>query len=122
MSDKRQHERVESRIRCWCEGNDVTFYARVGNLSEGGLFLSTLTPLGQGVRTRLRFQRGDQDEVAAQATVVWAREDEVHGPPGMGLAFDPLDDETTERIRRLIDKERSRRSVTAETTPTPRSV
>lgn len=122
MSDKRQHERVESRIRCWCEGEDVTFYARVGNLSEGGLFLSTLTPLGRGVRTQLRFQRDEQDEVAAQATVVWARDDELHGPPGMGLAFDPLDSDTAERIKSLVDRERSRRSVTQETTPTPRSV
>ena len=38
-NENRKSARVPTRLRCWCEGENVTVYARIGNLSEGGLFL-----------------------------------------------------------------------------------
>ena len=102
MSDNRKHLRVESRLRCWCEGENVTFYARVGNLSEGGLFLRTSTPLPAGCRTQLRLRNGDASEVVAEATVVWSREDGRESPAGMGLRFETLDEKAREKLRQLI--------------------
>jgi uncharacterized protein (TIGR02266 family) len=108
LREHRRYERVEARIKCWCEGENVTFYARVGNLSEGGLFLTTLTPLALGMRAQVRLQTEENEELATSATVVWSQEDESQGPPGMGLAFDALDEQTQERIRSLVARERSR--------------
>ncbi|MFY0576849.1 hypothetical protein ACN28S_23220 [Cystobacter fuscus] len=34
--DNRKTTRFASRLRCWCESEDITLYARVANLSEGG--------------------------------------------------------------------------------------
>src|SRR6185369_3065374 len=51
LAENRKTERVPSRLRCWCEGENVTVYARIGNLSEGGLFLRTSTPLERGSKT-----------------------------------------------------------------------
>jgi uncharacterized protein (TIGR02266 family) len=96
--------RVLSRLRCWCEGENVTFYARVGNLSEGGLFLRTRTPLETGAITRLRLNDGPET-VEATATVVWARADGQES--GMGLRFEALDEPGRSQLRALIEHERS---------------
>lgn len=120
-SDKRQHARVTSRLRCWCEGREVTLYARVGNLSEGGLFVKTQTPLQAGARTRLKLEEGEV-EVDAEAVVIWARDEGQGGPAGMGLAFMSLEDTAQLRLRQLIALERSRGGVTPDATDAPRSV
>lgn len=102
MADNRRHHRVSSRLRCWCEGDNITVYARIGNLSEGGLFLRTSTPLERGSRARVRF---GNEPVEAVARVVWARVEGQGGPPGMGLVFEEVDAPRIEAIRRIIHAE-----------------
>ncbi len=103
--ENRKFGRVPSRLRCWCEGENVTVYARIGNLSEGGLFLRTSTPLEQGSRTVVRF---GETNIEATAEVVWARSNEgTDGPPGMGLMFVDVDDNRLQQIRKLVEVEQS---------------
>ncbi|AGC45512.1 hypothetical protein MYSTI_04214 [Myxococcus stipitatus DSM 14675] len=103
MSDNRKSARVPTLLRCWCEADNVTLYARIANLSEGGLFLRTSTPLARGAKAVLRLTPGDHPEVQAEATVVWLRDAEDKSyPPGMGLQFEELDAETLGRLRRII--------------------
>lgn len=104
VNDLRKYPRVPARIRCWCEGENVTFYARVGNLSEGGLFLRTSTPLDTGTRTRVRLAQ-DALEVETFAVVVWSRGDGDGGPPGMGLQFEALDEPARGTLREIIARE-----------------
>lgn len=104
MKENRKHQRVNSRLRCWCEGENITVYARIGNLSEGGIFLRTSTPLARGSVARLRFGTAG---VEAPARVVWARMEGQYGPPGMGLAFENIDAGVLEAIRRLMEEDRS---------------
>ncbi|MGQ0508628.1 MAG: TIGR02266 family protein [Myxococcaceae bacterium] len=85
--ENRKHKRVHSHARCWCEGTNVTFYSRVGNVSEGGLFVSTNTPLPPGAQTRIRLELSPAESLTVSATVVWARSAGEVGPAGMGLAF-----------------------------------
>lgn len=122
QADKRQHQRVSSRLRCWCEGQEVTFYARVHNLSEGGLFLKTLTPLEEGARARLKLEDGEH-RVDAEAVVVWSQVEAANDTPaGMGLAFVELPDPAREQLRRLVGREQRRDGVTPEATAAPRSL
>ncbi len=105
-NESRKHARVGSRLRCWCEGDNVTVYAQIGNLSEGGLFLRTSTPMPKGAKAVVRL-RGGEEEVSAPVRVVWTRD--VHGPqpPGLGLEFvGEMDDRVKEAIRRIIKSER----------------
>ena len=103
MADNRKTERAASRLRCWCEGENVTVYARIGNLSEGGLFLRTSTPLERGARTVVRF---GETNIEATAQVVWARSSEgAEGPPGMGLMFVDIDEIRRKQIRQLVELE-----------------
>jgi len=103
LDDNRRFPRTPSKLRCWCEGDNVTFFARVGNLSEGGLFLRTSTPLGAGAVTRLRLRHGEAPEVEATATVVWSRAEGQES--GMGLRFESLEEPARRHLRRLIDQE-----------------
>ncbi len=108
--ETRKHVRVPSGLRCWCEGENVTFYARVGNLSEGGLFIRTNTPLPTGSRALLRLNRSGEGEVQVMATVVWASDVLDQRPAGMGLRFESLDSVTLERLRRIISLEKQGRA------------
>jgi uncharacterized protein (TIGR02266 family) len=104
LKENRKFTRVAARMRCWCEGQNVTFYARIGNLSEGGLFLRTSTPLEEGTRTVVRFAGCDEGEFSAEATVVWARGQGSLWSPGMGMRFEELDEAALETIRRIITR------------------
>lgn len=109
--ENRRHARVGTRLRCWCEGENVTVYARIGNLSEGGLFLRTSTPMPLGARTVVRFRDGDTLEVSAEATVVWTREQPGEMPAGMGLQFGPMEPQALETIRRLLEQQKAQQAV-----------
>jgi uncharacterized protein (TIGR02266 family) len=85
----------------------VTVYARIGNLSEGGLFLRTSTPLERGSKAVLRF---GEAAVEAHARVVWSRVEGQGGPPGMGLEFETVDETAKEAIRRIIETEKTTKS------------
>ena len=101
MSDSRKHDRVPCRLECTCESDNIAVYGRLGNLSEGGLFIRTITPLERGAVARLRF--GTEEGIEARATVRWARADGQGGPPGMGLSFEGMDDAARAAIRSLIE-------------------
>ncbi len=104
--DRRKNERSLSRLRCWCEGGNITLYSRIGNLSEGGMFLRTSTPMAKGERTVLRLRCPDEQEVRTEAVVVWMRErTEAEKPAGMGLRFEGLDSGALEVLRRIISRE-----------------
>jgi uncharacterized protein (TIGR02266 family) len=109
--ENRKYERAPSRMRCWCEGDNVTLYSRVGNLSEGGLFLRTSTPLQEGMRASVRLGVGEEDgasEVQTMVKVVWTRHNDKQWPSGMGLQFESLDAASLERLRQIISHERAR--------------
>jgi uncharacterized protein (TIGR02266 family) len=103
LKENRKSGRIDARLRCWCEGERVTFYARIANLSEGGMFLRTRTPLELGAPALLRFPGKDPgEEISAQATVMWTRDEHGSWPAGMGLRFDQVDSRILEAIRRII--------------------
>jgi uncharacterized protein (TIGR02266 family) len=108
--ENRRSGRVPSRMRCWCEGDNVTLYSRVSNLSEGGLFLRTSTPLREGMRAKVRLGVGEEDgpEVQTLVKVVWTRQNDKHRPSGMGLQFESLDAGSLERLRQIISYEQAR--------------
>jgi hypothetical protein len=90
-------------LRCWCEGGNVTVYAQVGDLSEGGLQLRMSVPLPQGETAVLRFQVGDSEEVCARARVVWRRNGGDGVPPGVGFEFQAVSHHVLSLIRQLLD-------------------
>jgi uncharacterized protein (TIGR02266 family) len=103
VQENRRHRRVGCRLRCWCEGEKVTLYARVLNLSEGGVFLRTSTPLAEGSAATIRL--GGKQGFEVTARVMWCRLEGQVGPPGLGLQFERVDDPAREAIRRAMATE-----------------
>jgi uncharacterized protein (TIGR02266 family) len=65
--------------------------AYTGDVSSGGLFIKTETPLGVGHQFLLKLQLpGVQDPLQVKCEVVWSRKresSEPNKPPGMGIKF-----------------------------------
>lgn len=101
--NQRKYVRYPKKFRCWCEGNGVTVFARVANVSEDGLFLNTSTPLDPGSLAKVKFV-GIPFSVTAR--VVWVKAPSPQEPGGMGLHFEPVDAPTHESILRLIEAEK----------------
>jgi len=83
-SDRRRHPRTAWPQRCWCQAQETSIYAQIGNVSEGGLFVRTPSPLPEGVRATLHLPLvGDGEERVVEAVVVWCADER-----GMGLRFE----------------------------------
>ncbi|MDB4964806.1 MAG: response regulator receiver modulated PilZ sensor protein [Myxococcales bacterium] len=73
------------------------------NLSKGGLFLETTTPLDPGEHVSLSFEVPGVGPLAVQGVVAWVRKDSKDGlPDGMGIQFDTLDSRYGETIDLLV--------------------
>lgn len=108
FTEARRHPRIKLHSRCWLESGNVTLYAPLRNLSEGGVFLNTGVPLKPGARASLRFRLNARHgrELAVEAVVVWTRElCEARGDvqPGMGLRFTELDESDATAVRGFVE-------------------
>src|SRR5262249_26091888 len=71
------------------------------NLSKGGIFIETASPLPVGEHLTLQFEVPGAGPLEVEAIVVWLRTASMDGlPDGMGLSFENLD----ERYGGLIDE------------------
>ncbi|HUB07101.1 MAG TPA: PilZ domain-containing protein [Myxococcales bacterium] len=103
--ERRQHPRILLNERCWCEAEDVSVFAPMGNLSEGGLFVRTQLPLPVGTEATLRFHLGDDGpEHEVKAVVVWGTSGAAASPSGMGLRFTSAAPEAVAGIRILVSR------------------
>jgi uncharacterized protein (TIGR02266 family) len=77
------------------------------NISPGGMFIKTLTPLALGQILDFEFDLGDGFElIKGRGEVVWTRiQDEGPlRPPGMGLRFQELSEGSRDLIYRMVDQ------------------
>ena len=106
MADRRAN--VRAVVRLQVEERElfrVPLYV-TANLSVGGMFLITKTPLPPQTQLRLRFRLPkDRTFIQTVAKVLWARDDSTApGPaPGMGVQFLECSPEDRERIRAFIE-------------------
>lgn len=102
--EPRRFTRAPAHVRCWCESTDLTVFAPLGDLSEGGTFLKTSTPLEKGSEVLIRV---GSKGIEISARVVWIRREGQGGPTGMGLKFEGLSDGARRWIRELLEEEHS---------------
>ena len=73
------------------------------NLSKGGIFLETATPLEVGESVTLRFDVPGVGPLEVVGTVAWVRAGSHDGlPDGMGIQFDQLDQQYGDVIDELV--------------------
>jgi len=92
-AERRRQRRSELDVEVGLEGDNRFYTGTTGDISAGGLFVSTDTPLMVGTELILSFVLPDGYRVATEATVTWVRApryrpDEL--PSGMGVRFEEL--------------------------------
>jgi hypothetical protein len=113
-NERRRAERLRLRARAWCEGQGVTLFGRVGNVSQSGVFLLSSAPLRPGTRVKVAIPlngKASPADFRAEAEVVWARGAEVdeesapadRGASGLALRFLAVDGDGQERLAALLE-------------------
>jgi type IV pilus assembly protein PilZ len=79
--------------------SDSNFYTGLAeDVSSGGVFVSTPSPLPAGTSVTLFFVLGGGRSLKAEGVVRWLRAPETGGTPGMGVAFTQLGDDERKAI------------------------
>jgi uncharacterized protein (TIGR02266 family) len=83
--------------------SDAHFFAGLsGDISEGGIFVSTYRPLAIGSEVDLTFSLpGSTRQLRARGRVRWHRDASPNSPPGAGIAFDDLAPDARDAIQRF---------------------
>lgn len=91
--ERRQYPRQAVRILVDYDTEDSFLYDYSTDLSEGGIFIATKTPLAQGNQIDLRFTLPGSDHVfQLKGEVTWVHE-KVEAPTAAGIeSLDALDD------------------------------
>lgn len=100
--EQRASRRVAVAVDVHLASDSHFFSGLSGDISEGGLFLSTYRPLpvGSCVEVELSLP-GSNETLHARGEVRWLREHSTGQPQGVGIAFDDLADDDRERIHRF---------------------
>ena len=105
-NDKRKHERTTLEVTVdWQEiGSEDVIWSATGDVGAGGIKVRTLTPPAEG--TAVIVVLGPTEQVTSglrvPGRVAWVRmEDDFCG---MGVAFEPADDEQRSGLRNLLGR------------------
>jgi uncharacterized protein (TIGR02266 family) len=77
------------------------------NISQGGIFINTRTPLPEGTTVRLIISLPDTAfpfELAGRVARVCEFNNPSNQAPGMGIEFVDVDEEKKERIERFVER------------------
>jgi uncharacterized protein (TIGR02266 family) len=100
--EQRASARVSVSVDIHLASESHFFSGLSGDVSEGGLFLSTYRPLPIGSSVEIEFSLpGSDATLHARGEVRWLREHSADEPRGVGIAFEELADEDRERIHRF---------------------
>jgi uncharacterized protein (TIGR02266 family) len=106
IKERRKHQRVPARILIKYGNAEQFFTDYIQNISRGGIFVPTYTPLPPGTHLKISFSLPGWDRlIETEGTVVHS----VHGDPqqggqpsGMGVQFQKLSEESLEQIDNYV--------------------
>lgn len=105
-AERRSARRVSVEWSVDCVADDTFLYAALTNISELGIFVSSLTPFEIGTLVSLRFAPPDgSEEFSLLGRVQWINQSRpLHAcrNPGMGIQFVDLSADERERLVELI--------------------
>ena len=100
--EHRASPRTSIEVELHISSDSHFFSGLSGDLSEGGLFVSTYRQLALGSLVDLEFSvPGSEHPVHARGEVRWHRDASPDAPPGVGIAFEELPDEDRAAIQRF---------------------
>lgn len=111
--EQRKETRYESCLAVHVRSYPDLVFEFASNISKGGLFVKTQSPLPLRTRVRLTLRLPNDDEVETEAEVVHsvsvADAQQRGTSPGVGLAFAAGNEAFDQRIAQLIEQYRTRR-------------
>lgn len=73
------------------------------DISRGGIFIKSKTPMSVGTLLKFEFQLKDHSSlIHGVGRVVWNREASANSPPGMGIKFIKMDPESRALVDRMV--------------------
>lgn len=104
--ERRALRRLPLRVMVEYECLEDFLIDYTANVSVGGMFIRTDTPLDEGTRFRLRFQvPGRGRPIETYGEVRWTLSPQDAGPmvPGMGVQFDELSPTDHRAVLKMLD-------------------
>ena len=102
-ADRRRFERVGLMVRVDYKTVDELFSEFARNINEGGLFVETESPPAVGAAVALEFSIPGSDEpIQVMGRVVRITDGGREEPPGMGIEFEDLDEQSRNTINDLV--------------------
>jgi uncharacterized protein (TIGR02266 family) len=102
VEEHRASKRISIEVELHLASESHFFSGLSGDISEGGVFVSTYRPLARGSLVDLEFSLPGADEpLHARGEVRWHRDATPDLPPGVGISFDELSDENRKLIHRF---------------------
>ena len=99
----RIHPRVEMQVEVTLESEHNFYTGLSSNISEGGLFVATTTPLPLGTRLVVRFALEDgAAPIDAVGEVCWLRPCSADFPCGFGMRFLEISDDALTRVANFV--------------------
>ena len=105
MDERRKHKRIPEIIRSEVHDDSGMTFSKTVDVSQGGLFITTIEPLVLGTDVRLMLYIPGEEPVEVKGTVQWIREGKEDGSTrsGMGTAFKDMHPALQERLRKISD-------------------
>lgn len=110
VKERRRSARMPLIIRVDYSTVDEVFADFTENINEGGMFIQTTKKHATGTPVRMEFTLpGASEPVQVTGKIVWVREAApgADGPPGVGVQFDALPNQTKDQINRIVLRLRS---------------
>jgi uncharacterized protein (TIGR02266 family) len=97
--ERRTSMRMKLHAKVTLSSESNFFMGLTENVSEGGIFVSTLSPPAMGEDVELAIVVDDGESVPVHGVVRWIRTDENGNPTGCGVQFTDINDD----VRRAIE-------------------
>ncbi len=107
--ERRSASREPIKIPIDYSAVDVFFAEFASNINEGGMFIETDNPaeLEDVVQLQMSFP-GLESPVQVGGRVAWTSDGKEGAPPGMGIEFLGLTEETRDTINQIVQKLRAK--------------
>lgn len=102
LEEHRATPRASLEVELHLASESHFFSGLSGDISEGGVFVSTYRELATGTQVDLEFSLpGSERVLKAKGEVRWHRSSSPDAPPGVGIAFESLPEEDRALIQRF---------------------
>lgn len=103
MSSQRRDSRLPAKLRVSYRTQGAFLVSYSVNLSKGGIFLESTTPLPIGTEVSLRVDVPDAGTLELIGQVAWVRDASPDGlPSGMGIQLREMDERYGDAIDRMV--------------------